>query len=368
MTVAANTSKECPKQDLSPDHTLPALFLAWSSPGHTRRSELMARKLGIPLRRVHVLKMKLYLAPIRYVIQAILTLVTLFRERPKVVFVQNPPIFAPLFAWLYCVITGAGLIIDSHTDALQSPIWQWSLSLHRFLSRQALTTLVTNEHLCQIVKGWGAKSQIIVDVPSEFPAGKPYPLEHLFNIAMVSSFAPDEPLDEVIQVARSLPSVGFYVTGDPVQGFKRLPADLPPNLHLTGFLPDDEYYGLLRSVQAVMALTKEDHTMQRGACEAVWLGQPIITSDWPILRASFDRGAIHVDNSVEDISQGVLQMCREWERFGWEVKNLREERELEWTGKHDALMAIIQKAVIDEPMPTEAVSERKCLVTGEKEQ
>ncbi len=330
MTVAANQSKERPKQDLSPDHTLPALFLAWSSPGHTRRSELMARKLGIPLRRVYVLKMKLYLAPIRYVIQAVLTLVTLLRERPKVVFVQNPPIFAPLFAWLYCVITGAGLIIDSHTDALQSPIWQWSLPLHRFLSRQALTTLVTNEHLCQIVKGWGAKSQIIVDVPSEFPAGKPYPLEHPFNIAMVSSFAPDEPLDKVVQVAKSLPSVGFYVTGDPVQGFKRLPADLPPNLHLTGFLPDDEYYGLLRSVQTVMALTKEDHTMQRGACEAVWLGQPIVTSDWPVLRQTFHMGTVHVDNTVEGIRSGVLQARDLHQQLSNDVVNLQRERRQQW--------------------------------------
>jgi hypothetical protein len=330
MKAIASQGQEPATKHSAAGSTLPALFLAWSSPGHTRRSELMARRLGIPLRRVHVLKMKLYLAPIRYVIQAILTLVTLFRERPKVVFVQNPPIFAPLFAWVYCALTCAGLIIDSHTDALQSRIWQWSLPLHRFLSRKALTTLVTNEHLCQIVQGWGAMSLIIVDVPSEFPAGKPYPLEHPFNIAMVSSFAPDEPLDEVVKVAKNLRDVGFYVTGDPVQGFKRLPADLPPNLHLTGFLPDDEYYGLLRSVQAVMALTKEDHTMQRGACEAVWLSQPIITSDWPVLRQAFHMGTVHVDNTVEGIRSGVLQARDLHQQLSNDVVNLQRERRQQW--------------------------------------
>ena len=322
-----------------------AIFVAWAQPSHSRRSELMARKLGIPLRRIRVLRKQRYLAPLRYAIQALLTLVTLFRERPGVVFVQNPPIFAPLFAWIYCALAGAGLIIDAHTDALQCPrFWRWSLPLHRFLSRQAVATLVTNEHLSQIVAGWGAKSQIIVDVPSQLPAGKPYPVEHQFNIAMVSSFAPDEPLDNVIQVARSLPDIGFYVTGDPAWSSRPLPSELPPNVHLTGLLPDDEYYGLLRSVHAVMALTTENHTMQRGACEAVWLGQPIITSDWPLLRQSFHQGTIHVDNTVEGIHTGVLQMRTSHLRLSEKVLLLQEERKQQWKDIKVQLKTSILKA------------------------
>lgn len=306
------------------------MFVVWAPPSHSRRSELMARRLGIPLRRVHVLKMKPYLAPLRYVIQAFLTLIILFRERPRVVFVQNPAIFAPLLGWIYCALTGAGLIIDSHTSALQSRVWKWSLPLHRFLSRRALTTIVTNDHLSQIVAQWGAHTQIIVDVPSDLPAGQPYSTGYPFNIAMISSFAPDEPLDEVIEVARSLPDVGFYITGDPVQGFKRLPVNPPPNLHLTGFLPDDKYYGLLRSVQAVMVLTTQDHTMQRGACEAVWLGQPIITSGWPLLRQAFHKGTIHVNNTVESIRSGVLQMRVRYQQLADEILLLQEERRQQW--------------------------------------
>jgi hypothetical protein len=344
MPTSAHKNEQPPTSPDELDSRFPALFLVWSAPSHTRRSELMARKLAIPLRRVHVLKMKPYLAPLRYAIQAVLTLLLLFRERPEVVFVQNPPIFAALFAWLYCAVGGAGLIIDSHTDALQSAIWRWSLPLHRFLSRRAIATLVTNEHLSQVVTGWGATGLIIADVPSQFPAGNPYAVAHPFNVAMVSSFAPDEPLDQVVQAAERLPDVGFYVTGDPVQGFKRLPANPPPNLHLTGFLPNDEYYGLLRSVQAVMALTTEDHTMQRGACEAVWLSRPIITSDWPLLQRSFHQGTVHVDNSAEGIHRGVIKMRSEWDRFRGEVEELRKERELQWADKQNRLMKTIREA------------------------
>lgn len=320
---------------------LPAMFLAWSPPSHTRRSELMARELGIPLRRVHVLKKGLYLAPLRYAIQSLLTLIILFRERPKAVFVQNPSIFASLFAWIYCALTRSSLIIDSHTDALQSEVWKWSLPLHRFLSRRAKVTLVTNAYLAQIIQGWGAKSQIIVDVPSELPKGKPYPLAHPFNIAMVSSFAPDEPLAEVVRVAEKLPDVGFYVTGNPAWGAKRLPDPLPVNLHLTGFLTDDAYYGLLRSVHAVMALTKENHTMQRGACEAVWLGQPIITSHWPVLRQCFHKGTIHVDNTTKGIEAGVLQMRAAYEQLAEDVKLLQDERRQQWQEIVNQLRALI---------------------------
>jgi glycosyltransferase involved in cell wall biosynthesis len=320
-----------------------ALFVAWAPPSHTRRSELMARKLDIPLRRVHVLKMKRHLAPLRYVVQAFLALAILFRERPRVVFVQNPPVFAPLFAWVYCAPTRAVLIIDSHTDALQSRLWRWSLPLHRFLSRRALTTIVTNEHLGQIVARWGARSQMIIDVPSELPVGKPYPVEYPFNVAMVSSFAPDEPLDQVLEVARSLPEVGFYVTGDPSRSRRPLPTELPDNLHVTGFLPDHEYYGLLRSAQAVMALTTEDYTMQRGACEAVWLGQPIITSDWPLLRRAFHKGTIHVDNTVEGIRAGVSQMRARHQQLANEIVLLQEERRRQWEETAAWLDALICK-------------------------
>lgn len=345
MRLANDDSQTvAPKQPKGPSLTLPAMFLAWSPPSHTRRSEPMARKLGIPLRRVHVLKGKPYLVPLRYAIQALLTLIILFRERPRAVFVQNPPIFGPLFTWIYCALTRTNLIIDSHTDALQSKVWEWSLPLHRFLSRQAKSTLVTNAHLAQIIQDWGAKSQIVIDVPSEFPAGKPYSLEHPFNVAMVSSFSPDEPLDQVVQAAESLPDVGFYVTGNPKWGSKRVPANPPPNLHLTGFLPEDEYYGLLRSAHTVMALTTEDHTMQRGACEAVWLGQPLITSHWPLLRQSFHKGTIHVDNTAAGIRAGLLQMRTSHKQLTKEIQLLQEERRQQWEKIVAQLQALVAPA------------------------
>jgi len=308
----------------------PALFLAWARPSHTRRSVLLARQLGVPLRRIYALKMRPYLAPIRYPIQAVQTLWTLFRERPRLVLVQNPPIFAPLFVWLYCVLTGSRFIIDSHTGALHGPLWRWSWALHAFLSRRAVTTLVTNTYLQQKIQSWGAHSLVVMDVPSEFPVGNPFHFQHDFNIAVVSSFSADEPLTEITRAAADLPEVGFYVTGDPARTDYPLPSQFPPNVHLTGFLSEDDYYGLMRSAQAVMVLTTEDHTMQRGACEAVWLGQPIITSHWPILREAFHCGALHVDNTAAGIRAAVETMRARRSEIANEIIALQVERLRHW--------------------------------------
>ena len=79
---------------------------------------------------------------------------------------------------------------------------------------------------------------------------------------------------------------------------------------LTGFLSDGAYGSLLHDADAVMTLTTRDHTMLRGAWEAVYQGTPVIVSDWPMLRDAFDEGAVHVDNTPEGIVQGILEIQR----------------------------------------------------------
>ena len=110
-------------------------------------------------------------------------------------------------------------------------------------------------------------------------------------------------------------------------------------------LPDEEYFGLLQAVQAVMTLTTDNHTMQRGACEAVWLGKPIITSDWPILKEYFDKGTIHVDNSAQSIREAVIKMQKEREKLEDEILILQQERWQEWQDKYLVLTQLIENSL-----------------------
>lgn len=307
-----------------------SIFIVWAPVAP--RSKLLTEKLGLDqIYLVYALKRKVYLAPIRYILQAIRTIQILIKERPNLVFIQNPPVFAVGIIYLYSILSRTNYIIDAHSAAFIGKRWEWSAGLNKYLTRRALVTLVTNSHLENIIRSWGAKAFILKDVPAEYPSGSSYPVDKSrFAVAVVNSFSPDEPLEEIIEAAGVLTDIQFYVTGDPVRASKDFSSNSPDNLTFTGFLSDIDYYSLLRSADVIMVLTKHDHTQQRGACEALWLGKPIITSNWQLLRDYFSNGAIFVDNSSENIVLGVRQAQESLREYESGIQSLQKERLRDW--------------------------------------
>ncbi|MFC2023131.1 hypothetical protein ACFLT5_00135 [Chloroflexota bacterium] len=325
-----------------------AVVLVWDAPGGTHRSEHLGQHLGADVRHVYITRKKGWLvAPFKYCCQAIMTLVLISRNRYRLVFVQNPPVFAALSVYVYSLFARACFVIDSHTEALLAPVWQWTLPLHRFLSRRAIATMTTNDHLQQMIASWGAPAFVLRDVPSTSPKRKQvHLLDAVMNVAVVSSASHDEPTDQVLEAARTLPDVAFFVTGNyHTRSLQSTVERAPANVHFTGYMPDEEYYGLLEVVQVVICLTTEDHTHQSGASEALWLGKPIITSDWPLLRRYFDKGTIHIDNTAESIRQAVLTIVSNLPVYEAEIRELREERQHEWLEKAQALMRLVEQAM-----------------------
>jgi glycosyltransferase involved in cell wall biosynthesis len=217
--------------------------------------------------------------------------------------------------------------------------------LQRFLARQAIATIVTNEYFQQLVERRGGRAFVLRDIPTSFDLNGTYPLNGGFNIAVVNSFAKDEPLDEVLAAAGDLADVNFYVTGKQELAPPSMLARAPANVRFTGFLPDATYYALLNGAHAVVCLTTRDHTMQRGACEALSLGRPIITSDWPLLKMYFHKGTIHVPNTGAGIRQGVLKMQGHHAMYQAEIKDLQIAQQREWREKIEALTRLIEGVV-----------------------
>jgi glycosyltransferase involved in cell wall biosynthesis len=325
---------------------LKGLFIVWGAFQGSRRSDQITKRLGIDLEYVYfTTKQGLLYAPFKYVYQAIATLVLLARRRPDVVFIQNPPTFAPFFVYLYSLVFGKEFIIDTHTGALIYPQWQWTLPLQRFLSRHALTTILTNEHLAREVASWGANSFVLEDPPMTFEIPRPMTLkESTLNVVMVSVAYPDEPVAEMVEVACNLPDMDFYITGDFTNStyFQDVVRSAPSNVHFTGFLRED-YFALLGAVDVIVCLTTDDHTFLSGANEALWVGKPLITSDWPVLGSYFNKGAIHVDNTVNSIQQGLLEMKEGYSDFQASILALQEERRREWYEKARALLRLIER-------------------------
>jgi glycosyltransferase involved in cell wall biosynthesis len=326
----------------SPDPRGGHLVLVWGPPSHGPRSRVLARELSLPIRFMDVTARRgLLVAPYKYLAQTIATLRCLARERPRAILVQSPPSFAVLAVYLWSLVSGARYVVDAHSDAMDTPYWTRPRWLHRHLARRAAATVVTNEHYAQRLRSWGANALVIRDVPTTFEVGEPWPADGALRVAVVNTFASDEPLAAVLEAAHALPDVEFQVTGSLRRAPDGLVGTAPSNVTFTDFLPDDRYYALLASSDAVMCLTTRDHTMQRGACEALSLGTPIITSRWPLLQEYFREGTVHVDSDAASIRSGVEELRSGLASYREGILALREERRAEWRSASDSLRALL---------------------------
>jgi len=300
-------------------------FITWYP--YCRRSDALAEALGGSSHLLHYLRFKqpIY-APFKYVAQTLATLRALRRERPRWILVAVPPVFAALPVLLYARRYGCRVAIDAHTGIFDDRRWTWLMPLTRFVFRRADSVIVTNAHLQEVVESWGARSVIIGDVPVRFTEGVGPPPCDAPRVVVINTFSDDEPIAEVVEAARQCADTRFFVTGDLRSASKRLLASVPPNLSFTDFLPEEEYAGLLRSAEVVVVLTTHDHTMQRGGYEAVALAKPLVTSDWGLLRETFSRGTVHVDNSASAIARGVSEALSNRESLELEMQGLRIER------------------------------------------
>ena len=95
----------------------------------------------------------------------------------------------------------------------------------------------------------------------------------------------------------------------------------------------------------ISRLRCNDHTFQSGTNEALWLGKPLITSNWLILRRYFNKSTTHIGNAVEDIQQVLLEMQKKLSNFQAEMLALQEERRRQWQEKAETLLLLIQQNI-----------------------
>jgi glycosyltransferase involved in cell wall biosynthesis len=332
-------------------------YISWAP--HCSRSDHTARELGGRSYMIYAgwLGSRRSTAWLKYLLQARDTWRVLSSRRSDAVFVMSPPVFATVCVWLWCSRHRRPFVIDAHTAAFLHPrwrAWQW---LQRALCRRATTTLVTNEYLASRVRAGGGHATLAPDVPVVFePAPQPSPPRPDFLVAVVCSFNADEPVRQVLEAAALVPDVPFLVTGD-VFGLDRAVAvRTPANVTFTGFLSTAEYGQLLQTAAVVMSLTTRDHTMLRGAWEAVYQGTPVIVSDWPLLRQSFDEGALHVANEAAAIAAAVRMVQRDPQAFREGAARLRDRKRAAFAKVREEILSRVHRARVDAMAATEAAA------------
>ncbi|NOT45026.1 MAG: glycosyltransferase [Acidobacteria bacterium] len=316
-------------------------YVSWAE--SCSRSDHTARELGGASHMVYLPELGSRPSTIllKYLGQWTRTSAILRQERPSAVFVMSPPVIAALPAFWYAWRHGARVVLDTHTAAFLHPRWRYLQWLQRWQCRRAATNLVHNEHLADIVRAWGGHVTLVPDVPVEYQSLEPLSRTEAFTVAVVCSFNYDEPIGAILEAAAALSDVRFLMTGNPKHFPKDLESRVPPNVTRTGFLSVAAYGGLLAGADAVMTLTTRDHTMLRGAYEAIYQGTPVIVSDWPILRQAFPQGAVHVDNTPGGISEGVRTMASQALAYRTGAEELREAKRQRWQRTREAIRARI---------------------------
>ena len=320
------------------------LFISWAP--NCSRSDMLARLLGGDSKMIYVERLGSKPATVwlKYLLQMAMTWKLLRRERPAVVMMMVPPVFVCIPVYLYCLLFKARYITDTHTAAFTMSRWKPLLFLNAWFYRRALTNIVTNAHLAETVKSWRAPCLVIADLPVSFEKVEAFPVNGRLTVTVICSFNPDEPLDNIWQAARELRDVDFYVTGKLKDAPAHFISAKPDNMRFTDYLPLARYAGLIQASHAVMVLTTRDHTMQRGAYEAMALGTPIITSDWPLLRETFAKGALFVDNSPSSLAAAVRKLHSIWPELKAAIQEQRTERRGAWSEKEKQLQQLLAES------------------------
>jgi len=321
------------------------IWITWEN---CRRTKELSAALGVPVYEIR--RHGAYLQ--RTALQLVKTVTLLWRKRPPGVIVQNPSM---VLAWVACLLKPLlhyRLVVDRHTALMcelpptRLPIRGIVGYLNRYTARKADLTIVTNNYVRGLVEEWGGHGFVLQDKLPELRCVEvgPARLIEKHNIAYICSFLADEPVDEVLEAARRLEdSTVVYVTGDSGKYLRRRQGTIPGNVVLTGFLCETDFVSLLATADAVMVLTKRDHTLLCGAYEAISLGKPLILSNTQCLREYFRDGPIYAENKGSDIARAIRVVLDAQAPISRTIAKLRQSLDKDWARAFEQLRVTVGK-------------------------
>jgi hypothetical protein len=320
------------------------IFLVWDREGI--RASGISKHIGASL---HFLSTSRFKHPVLF----IKTLKILRKERPQIIICQSPPItcafISMIYKYLFAWMSKPKILIDVHTGAISRP---WSKGVSRLIMKHASVIIVINkEQQNHLIQNYHIRPVVLEDPIPDFTdvllsgtKQEGYKVEQkaIFNVAVVSSFAFDEPLQAVFDAASKMPDVYFYITGDEKKADRKALIKKPDNVIMTGFLDYSTYIDLLHKVDVIMDLTTDNKSLVAGAYEAVALEQPLITSDWNSAKRYFNKGTIYVNNSSDEIRKAIMVSMRKKQELSKEMHQLKIERTKEWQEKISNLHYLFQ--------------------------
>ncbi|RYG18905.1 MAG: glycosyltransferase [Chitinophagaceae bacterium] len=268
------------------------------------------------------------------------------KNKAELVFCQNPSIVLNSLLCLLKPIFNFKLVVDRHSNfkfyVKDSKALKWRLFhlLSRFTLRKSDLTIVTNQYLKDYIETLGARGFILQDKLPSLDLAKTQQLKGSVNFVFVSTFSEDEPITEMLAVARKLPeNYHLYITGNykKYSAIKSVLADLPANVTLTGFLSEVDYQSLLKSADVVIVITDMEYTLTCGAYEAVSLEKAMVLANTTTIKEYFNKGAIYASPNTTSLTEAVESAAKEINALVSETKILKSELVDDWNERFSAL-------------------------------
>jgi glycosyltransferase involved in cell wall biosynthesis len=281
-----------------------AIWFTWEV---QRRNRSLARALGATLHEMIYKGNGLA----RYLALSWRTFRVIRREQPRVIYYQNPSLIlsALLATFRFLRITRAKLVGDFHNAGVHPPVMGF---LVPWIVRHSDLVIVSNTNLEPAIHALGGRTLALPDPIPELHAHAAADRPRIagFDVFFVCSWAPDEPIVEVLQAARllreTLPDAVVSITGRPRLEKIGWSEPVPENVRLAGFLSEAEFEQRLVSADLVLDLTTRADCMVCGAYEATSAEVPMVLSDNPPTRSYFRKGALFTDNSAASIAREIL--------------------------------------------------------------
>jgi len=301
-----------------------AILIVWGR--ELELSRQYADSIGAKIIQVYFFGLAKYkiLVPFRYGLQAILSWYYLLKESPRVVIVQNPPVFAVLAVYIYCRLFRRLFSLDSHSAAFLDRKWKIWQPLFKFLSRRAVLNTCHNYRNLEVLKRWGVNSQVLefknpcynnINCLSKKNLLAKTRVRKL-KVLMVNRFADDDEVELVLETAELMPEAIFFITGDmKLRAAKKIIFKAAPNVIFTGYLSHSDFIALMQECEVVLSLTRRSDTVLWSVREAIALGRPFVASDTEVLRHYYGSLGSFTKPSPINLKMAILYAMEMKEKF-----------------------------------------------------
>jgi glycosyltransferase involved in cell wall biosynthesis len=199
-----------------------------------------------------------------------------------------------------------GLNVDGTPTRKNWPIQQLMAAFQAWDRRAAARVhdiaAISDAVACRIKNAWNRESQIIYP-PVETDRFQSFHLRDDYFIT-VSRLVPHKRIDLLVRAFSRL-GVPFVVIGDGPE-FRRLQGMAAPNVHLTGYLPDDQTAELIMKARGFVCAAEEDFGI--ALVEAQAAGCPVIAyGRGGALESIIDgvTGLLFEEQSIESIIEAI---------------------------------------------------------------